>query len=48
MAAVAAAITVERIAPGGARAARAIGVVAIGTGLVLIAQAAGLEAAIPS
>jgi predicted metal-binding membrane protein len=42
MAIVAAAITVERLAPAGARAARAIGVVVVGTGLFLIARAAGL------
>jgi predicted metal-binding membrane protein len=42
MAAVAAAITVERLAPAGERVARAIGVVVVGTGLFLIARAAGL------
>lgn len=42
MVAVAAAITVERLAPGGERVARAIGVVVIAGGLVLIAHAAGL------
>jgi predicted metal-binding membrane protein len=42
MAAVGAAITVERLAPGGERVARAIGVVVVGAGLLLIAQAAGL------
>jgi len=42
MAAVTAAITVERLAPGGERAARAIGVVVVAAGLFLIAQAAGL------
>ena len=42
MAVVAAAITVERLAPAGERVARAIGVVAIGTGLLLIVRAAGL------
>ena len=42
MAAVTAAITIERLAPAGARAARAIGVVAVGMGLLLIAQAVGL------
>ncbi len=43
MAAVAAAITVERLAPAGERAARAIGAVIVGLGLLLIARAAGLE-----
>jgi predicted metal-binding membrane protein len=42
MAAVAAAITVERLAPGGERVARAIGAVVIAGGLVLLAQASGL------
>ena len=42
MAAVTAAITVERLAPAGERAARAIGAVAVVVGLLLIAQAAGL------
>jgi predicted metal-binding membrane protein len=42
MALVGAAITVERLAPAGARAARAIGVVVVGAGLVQIARAAGL------
>ena len=42
MAVVMAAITVERLAPAGECFARAIGFVAIGAGLVLIAQAAGL------
>jgi predicted metal-binding membrane protein len=40
MAVVAAAITVERLAPAGERVARAIGAVFIGTGLFLIARAA--------
>ncbi len=40
MAVVTAAITVERVAPGGERVARAIGAVAVGTGLFLIARAA--------
>jgi len=40
---VAAAITVERLAPAGERAARAIGAVIVGLGLLLIARAAGLE-----
>ena len=42
MAVVAGAITVERLAPAGDRVARAIGAVIIGTGLFLIARAAGL------
>jgi len=42
MAVVAAAITSERLAPGGERVARAIGAVAVGAGLFLIARAAGL------
>src|SRR5687767_2071335 len=42
MAVVAAAITVERLAPAGERVARATGVVAVGAGLFLIARAAGL------
>src|SRR5688500_5590356 len=42
MAAVAAAITIERLAPAGERVARAIGSVVIGAGLFLIARAAGL------
>ncbi len=42
MAVVAAAITLERLAPGGERAAQAIGAVGIGTGLLLIGRAAGL------
>ena len=41
MAVVTAAITVERLAPAGERVARAIGAVAVGAGLLLIAQAAG-------
>ena len=41
MAVVAGAITVERLAPAGERLARAIGAVIIGTGLFLIARAAG-------
>jgi predicted metal-binding membrane protein len=41
MAVVAAAITVERLAPAGERVARVIGAVVIGAGLVLIARAAG-------
>ena len=39
---VTAAITLERLAPDGERAARAVGVVAAGAGVVLIARAAGL------
>jgi predicted metal-binding membrane protein len=42
MAVVAAAITVERLAPSGERVARATGVVAVGAGLFLITRAAGL------
>jgi len=42
MAAVTAAITVERFAPAGDRAARVIGAVVVGAGLFLIARAAGL------
>ena len=42
MALVTAAITAERLAPAGKSVARAIGVVAIGAGLLLIAQSAGL------
>jgi predicted metal-binding membrane protein len=40
MAAVTAAITAERLAPGGARVARAVGVAVIGAGLFLIVRAA--------
>ena len=43
MAVVAAAITVERLAPAGERVARAIGAVVVGAGLFLIARAAGLK-----
>lgn len=43
MAIIAVAITVERLAPAGERFARAIGVVAVGAGLFLIALGAGLE-----
>src|SRR5262249_44720082 len=39
---VTAAITVERLAPAGERAARAIGAVFVGAGLFLIARTAGL------
>jgi predicted metal-binding membrane protein len=42
MAVVAAAITVERLAPAGVRVARATGAVAVGAGLFLIGRAAGL------
>jgi predicted metal-binding membrane protein len=42
MAVVAAALTVERLAPAGERIARAIGAVVIAAGLFLIARAAGL------
>src|SRR5437870_2646718 len=42
MAVVAAAITVERLAPAGERVARATGAVALGAGLFLIARAAGI------
>ena len=41
MAAVAAAMTFERLAPAGDRAARAIGAVVVVAGLYLIARAAG-------
>jgi len=42
MAVVAVAITVEHLAPGGERIARAIGAVVVGAGLFLIARATGL------
>jgi predicted metal-binding membrane protein len=42
MAAVAAAITVERLSPAGGRAARAIGAIVVAAGVFLIARAAGL------
>jgi predicted metal-binding membrane protein len=42
MAVVTAAITIERVVPAGERVARAIGAVAIGAGLFLVARAAGL------
>jgi predicted metal-binding membrane protein len=42
MVVVAAAITVERLAPAGERVARATGAVLVGAGLLLIARAAGL------
>jgi predicted metal-binding membrane protein len=43
MAVVAAAITSERLAPAGARVARAIGAVVVGAGLFLIGRAAGSD-----
>lgn len=42
MAGVAIAVTVERLAPNGERAARAVGAVAIGIGLLVIMRASGL------
>lgn len=42
MVAVATAITAERLAPGGERVARVIGVVVVGAGLLLIARAVGI------
>jgi predicted metal-binding membrane protein len=42
MAVVAAAITIERVAPAGERVARAIGVLGVATGLFLMGLAAGL------
>jgi hypothetical protein len=42
MAVVAAAITVERLAPAGERVARATGAVLVGSGVLLIARAADL------
>jgi predicted metal-binding membrane protein len=42
MAAVTAAVTAERLAPSGKRIARAIGAVVVGTGMYLIARAAGI------
>jgi predicted metal-binding membrane protein len=42
MAVVTAAMTFERLAPAGERIARAIGAVAVGAGLLLVARAAGL------
>lgn len=41
MAVVTAAITLERLAPAGKRVARAMGAVAVGAGLILVARAAG-------
>jgi hydrogenase/urease accessory protein HupE len=43
MVAVAAGITLERLAPAGERIARFIGVLVVGAGLLLIASAAGLS-----
>jgi predicted metal-binding membrane protein len=43
MAATTVAITAERLAPSGARVARAVGLVALGAGLILIARAAGFR-----
>jgi predicted metal-binding membrane protein len=43
MAVVTTAITAERLAPAGERVARAIGVMAVGAGLLLLARAAGLR-----
>ncbi|MGB7266722.1 MAG: DUF2182 domain-containing protein [Terracidiphilus sp.] len=43
MAVVTVAITAKRLVPAGVRIARAIGVAAIGAGLLLIAQAGGLR-----
>jgi predicted metal-binding membrane protein len=42
MAVVTAAMTIERLAPAGERFAQAIGAVVIGSGVFLIAEAAGL------
>jgi predicted metal-binding membrane protein len=47
MAVVAAAITVERVAPAGARVARAIGAVAVVAGVILIARAIGQAIGVP-
>ena len=47
MAVVAAAITVERVAPAGARIARAFGALAVAAGLVLVARAAGHVFGVP-
>jgi predicted metal-binding membrane protein len=43
MAVVTTAITAERLAPAGERVARAIGVIAVGAGVVLLVRAAGLQ-----
>jgi predicted metal-binding membrane protein len=43
MAVVTTAITAERIAPAGERVARAIGVMVIGAGMLLLTRAAGLQ-----
>ena len=42
MAVVTAAITIERLVPAGERVARAIGVIVVGAGLVMIVRATGL------
>lgn len=42
MAVVTAAITIERLAPSGEKVAQAIGAIAIGAGVLMVAQAAGL------
>ena len=42
MALVAAAITVERLAPAGERVAQTVGAVVVGVGVFLIARAAGI------
>jgi predicted metal-binding membrane protein len=42
MTVVTAAITIERLAPGGERVAQAIGAIAVASGLILISRAAGL------
>ena len=42
MAVVTAAITIERLAPAGEQAARAIGVIVVGAALLLITRAIGL------
>jgi predicted metal-binding membrane protein len=47
MAVVAAAITVERLAPAGPRIARAVGGVAVAAGFVLVARAAGQALGVP-
>jgi predicted metal-binding membrane protein len=43
MAAVTIAITAERLAPAGERVARAVGIIVVGAGVLLIARAAGLQ-----
>ena len=47
MAVVAAAITIERVAPAGVRIARAVGAVAVAAGLALVARAAGQALGVP-